>query len=162
MPPGPGGEWAQDCVITPFKTGQKEAIKLAFDNEKDILAFEQFYNDTQWSKEPDTLVQQMNMLSDIVNNDSAQKTLVGEMLKEYTGFNELVEAAAPARNDAYGSDPLGSGHEGQNRYYAALSENSEKLRIPNLKTGWVLLDGFDHGRYDVGDHLESWGNSGII
>ncbi|KAK8040617.1 hypothetical protein PG991_000405 [Apiospora marii] len=156
------GSGPQHCIIQPFTPEQKEALKHVFDNEKAIWAFEQFYEDRQWSKDPETLTDQMNMLSDIANNDSVQKTIAGTMLKEYTETNMVVEAAASLRNDAYGSDPLGSQEKGRKQHWQAQHKNAEKLKVPALKTGWALLDGGDRHTQYFGSFLESWMRQGLI
>ncbi|KAK8071056.1 hypothetical protein PG997_011259 [Apiospora hydei] len=157
------GSGPKHCIITSFTPEQKEALKLVFNNEENIRALEPFYEGTQWSKEPETLAQQKKMLSAIVNDGSMQRTLVGTMLKGYTEANMVVEAAASARNEAYGSNPLGSSREaGEKRYWDALHTNSERLRVPALNTDWVLLDGFEGHWHHVGPYLDSWINLGFI
>ncbi|KAK7917206.1 hypothetical protein PG985_010814 [Apiospora marii] len=155
-------ETRRQLMFSPFTPEQKEALKHVFDNEKAIWAFEQFYEDRQWSKDPETLTDQMNMLSDIANNDSVQKTIAGTMLKEYTETNMVVEAAASLRNDAYGSDPLGSQEKGRKQHWQAQHKNAEKLKVPALKTGWALLDGGDRHTQYFGSFLESWMRQGLI
>ncbi|KAK8102701.1 hypothetical protein PG984_015847 [Apiospora sp. TS-2023a] len=104
----------------------------------------------------------MGILSDIANNDAAQRIIVGMMLEVYTKTNKPVEDAALLLIHAYGNDPLGTKCEVMNWHGRAPYENSEEFEVPWLETRWALLDGMDPYAHDVRPQLNRWMRKGLL
>ncbi|KAJ5190128.1 uncharacterized protein N7498_009113 [Penicillium cinerascens] len=158
---GPAPSFATDVIS--LEPEQLTALRSFLDTEAKIRALYKLFSDSEWSKDPEGLAKEKEVLSSILNDASVQRLLFEAIMKTFLTKSKVVEVIASIRNEVFSSWKAAANEEEfYDRYSGAVRHYDKNIKEENEESAADAYKNYDVREWSSSPYFSRYYDAGYF